>query len=273
MAVGMLIPCWGDSQALAQENGRFVWKRGQVLQYKVEQTTRATEVTSAGTSELSSRVEQTKSWRILDVTDAGIATVELSLLRLKMQQKLPSGSVLDFDSSNPDGSHQQLREQISPLIGKPLVVLRVDSAGKVVEVKASQQGPASRFESELPFIISLPGKPLQQGQTWSRTYRVVLDPPLGTGEKYAAEQTYQVRGVTPGQVTIAFATTLKDLPPSPAERLPLLQFQPKGEAMFDAKLGLILRARVLSGGVIEGHQGEGSRYEFSSDYREQLLSH
>src|SRR4051812_1380371 len=85
--------------AHAQEMGRFQWKRGQVLQYQVQQTTRATDTTSEGKSELSSRVEQVKRWQVLDVEANGTATVQMSIAKLVMQQRLPSGEVLDYDST------------------------------------------------------------------------------------------------------------------------------------------------------------------------------
>jgi hypothetical protein len=110
-------------------------------------------------------------------------------------------------------------------------------------------------------------------QSWSRPFRVIMDPPLGEGERYNAEQSFQVRSMPGGLATISFTTAIKDLPRDPMARLPLLQFQPQGEAVFDPKLGLIVSARYASTGVVEGHQGEGSRYEFTSEYSEQLVAH
>jgi hypothetical protein len=260
------------ASAQAQEHGQFRWQRGQTLQYKVEQSTRAIDTSSEGKSELASHVEQVKNWQVLEVDAAGVATVQMSLSYLKMRQQLPTGDTLAFDSKNPEGSHPQLREQLRTLIGKPLVVLRVDGTGKVVEVKSAANGPTSRYESELPFVVTLPGKALQGGQVWKRAYRIVLDPPLGAGEKYAAEQTYQVKSMNAGQAVIAFATAVKEMPPNPADQLPLLQTQPRGEVTFDARRGVMTKAVVTSGGGVEGHLGEGSRYEFSSHYQEQLIS-
>jgi hypothetical protein len=265
----LLASASADAQAL----GRFQFKKGQVLQYKVEQTTSATDMLGETNSVLTSRVEQIKCWQVADVESDGTATLQLSLLKLKMQQRLPSGETWEFDSTAPDQSHKQLREQLSPFVGKALALLRVDAMGKVLEVKSTLQGSARRYESELPFVVTLPGVDFQTAQSWTRPYRIVLDPPLGTGERFAAEQVFQLRGTNNGFVSITFSTTIKEQPKEPMERLPLLQMQPQGEALFDPKLGLVVSSRFTSGGVVEGHQGEGSRYEFSSEYKEQLVSY
>jgi hypothetical protein len=256
----------------AEELGRLQLKKGQTLEYRVEQTTNAAETTSEGKTELSSRVEQTKRWRVLDVDQTGAATLELSLLQLKLRQQLPSKEVIEFDSEKPEQANQALRERMAMYVGKPLAVIRLDPTGRVLEVKSSQ-GPASRFEHELPFAITLSGKPLEVGQKWTREYQITLDPPLGTGEKYAAQQPYEVKSVGKGQAKITFETTLKNPPANASDRVPLLQLQPKGEVTFWSGYGLMWNAVITSGGVVEGHMGEGSKYEFTSEYREQLVKY
>ncbi len=254
----------------AQDTGRFRWQTGQVLQYKVEQTTRATDTSSDGKTQITSRVEQLKRWQVLHVDANGTATLQLTLLRLAMTQDLPSGETWTFDSDKPDAGTKQLKEQLGQHVGKVLAVLRVDAYGKVVEVKSSV-GPASRFDCELPFVVTLPASGWRNGQTWTRGYRLVMDPPLGAGEQYTAEQAYQLQNGTDG-AAITFVTTIKDLPQGAADQLPLMQMRPRGRVTFDAKLGLMTSAYVTSGGTVEGHQGEGSKYEFSSEYKEQLVS-
>jgi hypothetical protein len=259
--------------AWGQEVGRFQFKRGQVLQYKVDQTTAAKDMMGETKAEMSSHLEQVKYWQVLDVDHEGVATVHLGILRLKMQQKLPNGEVWEYDSTQPDAGHRALREQLSPMIGKTLAVLRVDATGQVVEVKSTVLGSPGRYEAELPFTVTLPGTALQTNLSWTRRYRVVLDAPLGRGEKYNAEQLYQVRTVQDNLVTIAFGTGMRDQPKNLMERLPLLQHQPHGEAVFDSRLGLITSSRFTSGGVVEGHQGNGSRYEFQTEIKELLIAH
>src|SRR5207244_10606782 len=110
----------------------------------------------------------------------------------------PSGEVLLFDSNYTDKSTPQLRQQMSRYLGQTLAVLRVDSQGKVLEVKESKFGPPTRFESEPPFVGVLPLEGPTTGQTWERAYQITLAPPLGTGEKFPAVQKYTCRNLDAG---------------------------------------------------------------------------
>src|SRR5262245_60725099 len=98
------------SRADAQTLGRFQFKTGQVLQYKVEPTTTGRDTLGETKSVLASRVEQLKCWQVASVEADGTATLQLSLLKLKMQQQLPSGETWEYDSTAPETSHKQLRE-------------------------------------------------------------------------------------------------------------------------------------------------------------------
>lgn len=271
-ALALLGPFAGA--AAAEPPAAFKFAKGQVLQYKVKQTTRAVDVIGDEKTEVSSITELTKRWEVKDVDAQGGATLELSFTRLALTQKRPDGTAAAYDSAEPDkaGTDEGLKKALSPMVGKVMVVLRVGPAGNVVEVKESKQGPASRYQSELPFAITLPAEALARDRTWKRSYQIVLDPPLGAGEKYDAEQTYTVKGIEADRAHVAFSTALKQPPEKPEERVPLLQFQPRGAAYFDLRRGVLLSAAVVSSGTVAGHQGEGSRYEFHHEYTEQLLA-
>ncbi len=252
--------------ALAQAPAwRFHWQPGQVLTYRVEQSTSAAEVIGGKKTETASKLASTKRWQVLAVDPTGVATLQLSLTALRIETTTPSGEVLLFDSADPKGSNPQMREQLSKYVGSPLAVLRVDGLGKVVEVKDTKFGPASRFESEPPFVVTLPERPRP---TWERTYKVTLEPPQGTGEKFDAVQTYTARAATDKVVTIGLSTALKTAPAAAADQIPLLQMQPQGEITFDAANGRLEKAQLKVEKDLQGHQGAGSSYHFQSSYSE-----
>jgi hypothetical protein len=190
----------------------------------------------------------------------------MSISALRNEQTRPNGEVLVFDSRDLDKSSPALREQLAKMIGQTLVVLRIDALGKVVEVK---QGQASRFEAEPPFAVTLPGTAVHVGQSWDRKYTVILDPPLGTGEKHAAAQTYACTKLDGGLATLTLTTALAKMPENKAEQLPLLQKLPQGEVIFDTQRGRIQAVRLTIEREVQGHQGEGSSYRFQSTYTEQ----
>src|SRR4051812_44013630 len=162
----------------------FHWQPGQTLTYRVEQVTQAADNLGETKVETTTKLTNLKRWQVLAVDAQGVATLQLSLVALRIETTTPKGEVLLFDSADPDKSSPQLKEQLVKFIGQPLAVVRLDGRGNLIEVKESKHGPASRFECELPFTVVLPGAPVQAGMSWERGYRVTLEPPQGTGEKY-----------------------------------------------------------------------------------------
>jgi hypothetical protein len=251
--------------------GPFRWQEGQVLTYRVEHVTAASDVTRDGTSDTKTRLNLMKRWQVLAVDGAGVATLQLSLVTLRLEATTPSGGALVFDSTDPEKSDPHMREELGKFVSAPLALLRLDGQGRVVEVKESKHGPASRFESELPFVLALPPELPREGQTWERSYKITLEPPQGTGEHYDATQNYVCKSVADGAMTVALTTQIKNLPESALDRVPLLQMQPEGEAVFDAKAGRLRSARLHITKELAGHQGEGSSYRFESTYTEEYV--
>lgn len=260
---------WG--QNAWSQAGAFRWQTGQVLTYRAQQSTSALEVNGPTKTETATRLMHLKRWQVLNVDAQGTATIQLSLLALRFEYTTPRGEVLTYDSANPDKSDPQMKEQMSQYVGKPLAQLRIDASGRVLEVKDSKFGPPSRYENELPFALVTAGAAVQAGQSWQRAYKITLDPPQGTGEKYDAVQNYTCKTNDGRLATIALSTEVKTLPEGLVEQIPLLQLQPAGEVVFDVTLGCVRKVQLQIEKELVGHQGEGSRYQFKSLYNEELL--
>jgi len=269
----VVVAFWGAQAAPAQAQTawRFRWQTGQVLTYRVEQQMRSLEVDADGKVETKTKVRLVKRWQVLAVDKDGVATLSHSLVSLRLENTAPSGETVVFDSADPAKSDPQLREQMTPLLGVPLSTLRVDGLGRLVEVKESKFGPASRYEAELPFLIVLPAAEGRPGQSWQRTYQVTVEPPQGTGEKYAAVQTYTCQRVEGAAASVGLKTDMKTLPEALGDQVPLLRYQPEGEAVFDLRNGRLHAARLQVHKELKGHQGTGSSYLFESTYTEQYL--
>jgi hypothetical protein len=246
----------------------FQWQTGQEITYRVEQVTTASEVAEGKTTETNSTVHHVKRWKVLEVGEAGVATLQLTLLALHFETTSPKGDILLFDSEHPEKSTPQLREQMSKYVGNPLAVLRVNPQGKVVEVKEGKFGPAGKYDTEPPFVLILSEAGLK---SWERTYFVTLDPPQGTGEKFETVQKYALRTMDEQKATISLTTAFKAAPEAPADRVPLLPLQPSGEVVFDCQSGQLMSARLEIDQEIKDHQGEGSSYRFRSRYTETIL--
>jgi hypothetical protein len=271
--LSVFVPLVCTTPLAAQSEPKILhWTAGQTLTYKVEQRTAASETAEGKTTETKTNLNETKRWKVLSVDPSGVATLELSLLSLRLDQTKPDGGVLVFDSQNVAKSDPQVAEQLKKYVGQPLAVLCVDGLGAVKEVKESKYGPAARFESEPPFVMVFPNHPLGPGSTWERPYKITLDPPLGTGEKYEAVESFSCKSVAGKAATFTLTTILKTQPDSVADRIPLLQLQPEGEVVFDRKAGRLQSANLHVDKELTEHSGKGSSYRFHSTYREEFQS-
>ncbi len=247
---------------------RFRWQVGQTLQYRVDHVTTVTEVVGSNKTETTAKLALVKRWQVQAVDGQGVATLQLSLAAMRNEQTRPDGSVLLFDSANPEKSTPELREQLAKYVGATLAILRVDGYGRVVGVP---QGDAKRYESELPLVVVLPEAAPAAGQAWERSYKITLDPPQGTGEEYETVQKYVCEKAEGSAGHIRVTTQLKNTPASLRDQIPLLQKQTAGEIVFDIGSGRLHSARLLVDKVLEGHQGPGSSYRFQSTYTEQYV--
>jgi len=257
LLVAGLAPARGPTPA------RLRWAAGQVLLYRSEHATHATEVTGDSRSETKSLVRLTKRWQVTAVDAAGVATLTLSIVAMYQERTTFSGEVLKYDSADPDKSTPQLKEALSRYLNVPLATVRVDPLGRVVEVKESKSD-ASAYEAELPFLVALPAAGLAANEGWERTYKITLAPPLGTGEKYDAVQRYRCKALTPTEATVTLTTALKDPPKAAADAMPLWQMLPEGEVVLDLKNGRLHSAKLEVKKEVKDHEGEGSRYTFAS---------
>ena len=251
------------TQALAQAPARMRWATGQVLLYRVENVTEAADAVADSKSETKSVLKVTKRWQVTAVDAAGTATLQLSLTSMLQERTSPGGDVLRFDSANPDKSTPELKAALAGFLNTTLATIRVDVYGRVVEVKESKSDAAG-FENELPFLVTLPAPAFQPNDTWERSYKITLPPPLGTGQKHDAVQKYTCKAVTADAATIALTTELKAPPKAVADAVPLWQMMPEGEVVYDLKNGRLHSAKLAINKEMKNHQGEGSSCSFKS---------
>jgi hypothetical protein len=260
--VGPGAPAWAEPL-------RFRWQTGQVLDYQVEQQTRSVEVVGDTTSDSTTRINEVKRWEVLSVAPNGEATLRLTLVRLRLESA--SGDTpLVFDSTAPDKSDPQMRDQLSKFVGVPLAVVRMASTGQVLEMKEGKFGSLARFETEPPFVMVLAA---DGALKWKRAFTITLEPPQGTGEKYASTQDYtEIPEARKGPIaSFRVKTSVNQWPEAAADQLPLLPLVPEGTVEFDTSTGLLHQAVLTIDREIKGHQGEGSSYHFTSSYREARL--
>ncbi|HEV3146679.1 MAG TPA: hypothetical protein VGZ47_22525 [Gemmataceae bacterium] len=260
-----------SAPSMAQSPVRFKWEAGQTLTYRAEQVTSVSDITEKQKIETSTKMILTKRWQVLSVDEAGVATLQMSLLALRMETRKPDRETIVFDSSDTDPANAKLNKDLLQYVGPPLATLKLDSLGRLVEVKESKFGSASRYTSDLPFKITLPDKTVTAGESWERTYQIKLEPPQGAGETYDAVQKYTCKSATVTLLIIGMTTTIKNLPEAPADQIPLIPMQAEGRVVFSLADGRMQKAELTIAHELTDHRGEGSKYTFRSTYVEELI--
>lgn len=268
---GLLVAATAQAQAPGNSPARFRWQAGQVHRYKVEQVTIAAETLDGKETATSTKLNLVKRWEVQGIDPAGVATLRMSLESLRLETKKPDGESIVYDSAKPDPMQAELNSEMGRYVGQPLALLRMDAQGRVVEVKESKFGPAGRFESELPFRLTLPDAAPAVGQAWERAYKIKLDPPQGAGETYDAVQKYTCKQVSGVLAVVGMQTELKAPPTTAGEQLPLLPLQLEGDIYFNTQAGKLHAVRLKLEKELKDHSGEGSKYVFKSVYSEDVI--
>jgi len=251
---------------------RFAWQAAQILTYKVVQQTAVRETTldekteKPVTTEARTSLTLVKKWTVKGVEANNVATLEMTITEMKSEYSRPDGKNVIRDSAKPEDA-----KEMASFLNVVVITVKVDSQGKLVEVKEAKAGSAGRLQAELPFRLTLPEMGPVAAQTWDRAFTMKLDPPLGTGESYDFTQKYACTGIKDGLVTIGVETTLKAPPKTLAERVPLVPMLWTGEVYFNATAGKYHAARLKVKAELPNHLGEGTKFEYESTYTEDSI--
>ncbi len=248
---------------------RFKWEPGKVLTYRVIQQTVVTETTideknKPTTGEARTSLTLVRKWTVKDVDKAGVATLEMCITEMKNEFKQPDGTISGLDSSKPEDA-----KTMAAFLNQPIVVVRMDARGQLVEVKEAKGGTAARLHAELPFRVVLPET--AANATWDRPFAVKLDPPHGTGESYDFVQKYTSKGEKNSLFVVGLETTLKAPPKAVAEQVPLVPMLWTGDVYFNTASGKYHAARLKAKSELVNYQGEGTKFVYESTYAEDAI--
>jgi hypothetical protein len=249
---------------------RFKWEPNQTLTYKVVQITTVQETTidekteKPVTTESKTNLSLVRRWTVKNV-EGGVATLEMAITAMRTDIIAAGGTAVVRDSANPEHA-----KEMAEFLNKPIVTVRVDSQGRLVEVKEAKNGSAARLQAELPFRLTLPDAGPAAGQTWDRTFSLKLDPPQGTGESHDFVQKYTCKGAKDGLTAVGVETALKAPPKATGEQVPLVPMLWTGDLYFHAATGRYYAARLNAKAELTNHLGDGSKFVYQSTYGEDL---
>jgi hypothetical protein len=248
---------------------RFKWEPNQTLTYKVVQITTVQETTidekteKPVTTESKTNLSLVRKWSVKNVDAGGVATLDMAITAMRTDIHPPGGMVVTRDSANPEHA-----KDMAEFLNKPIVTVRVDSQGRLIEVKEAKNGSAARLQAELPFRLTLPDAGPTVGQSWDRAFSLKLDPPQGTGESHDFVQKYTCKGAKDGLTAVGVETALKAPPKATGEQVPLVPMLWTGDVYFHAATGRYYAARLSAKAELTNHLGDGSKFVYQSTYGE-----
>jgi hypothetical protein len=271
----LLLLLFITSTAFAQSAPlRFQWQAGQVLTYKVSQTTNVTEKTIDEKAKkitqviTATKMTSTKKWTVKDVDANGQATLEMAVtaFRQEVSQTIGEAKPIErvVDSLNAEDT------KTMPFLNKVILTVKIDRQGQLLDAKADNPATTQRLQIELPFRIVLPDEAPAKDAKWSRAIKIPLPPPIGTGEEYDATQQMTYLGVKDEASVIGFQTELKQEPSDVAMIPALAPMLWQGHLFFDAKLGRYKGAKLNSQKEVNNHRGENTLFKYNSEYVEVL---
>ena len=272
LAFSTATPAFGQPPAPAPVAPRFAWEPGKVHTYRVVQSTVVKETVldekteKPVTSESGTNLTLVRKWTVKDVDKQGVATLEMSISEMKSVIRQPDGMTVTTDSAKPEDA-----KSMAEFLNKPIVTVRVDTQGKLIEVKDAKIGSAARLQAELPFRLVLPDALPDAGKTWDRPFGVKIDPPNGTGENYDFTQKYTSKGAKDGYLIVGVETTLKAPPKATGEQVPLVPMLWTGDVYFNTVAGKYQASRLSAKAELANHQGEGTKFVYESTYAEDSM--
>ncbi len=253
---------------------RFVWEKDSAKTYGVVQTTTVHETVLDEQTKKPldittvTKLTISKKWLVKAVDPDGTGTLEMSTVALKQEITQTAGDakpvVRILDSANADDSKSMT------FLNKPILTLKVDPQGRISDVKSDNASAADRLQTDLPFKLHLPDAAPPANAAWERAFELKLPPPLGTGEKYDATQKYTFKGMNKDYAVVGTVTALK-VPPTDAAVMPaIVPMLWEGDVFFNAKTGGYHGAKLSVKKEVANHQGEGTKFRYSSEYTEAL---
>lgn len=280
--IGCVLLLASAPRLVAAEPGvfRFQFRPGEALTYSVTQETRVVETAydeaakDLRTGATVTKLTLTRRWDVKAVDPDGTAALDMAITAIRQQIDRPGPADKDgnptVDSLVIDSATEEGKQQTAEYLNKPIVAVKLDPRGRLVEVKAAG-GSENRIAAELPFRLTLPDAAPAVGSTWDRAFAIKLDPPLGTGETHDAAQTYTLKAFAGGIATVGVASALKATPADAAQLSPLIPLLWEGEVSFRPADGRYVGAKLTAKREVPNHQGTGTKFAYESWYSEALV--
>lgn len=189
-----------------------------------------------------------KHYRVVSVDADGSAVLEPVIDHVQMKAQFGDREPVLFDSNWSDDKIPAKFMDIKKSVGHPTARFRVNHFGRLESVSrlqvGSQTGPVDADSGDNDpsrnFLVVLPEKPVQIGDTWTDTFRTKVSINNDIQREVELLRTYRLKSVEGSVAVISMVTSVTDPIRKPAIRAQLIQREPSGTIRFDLDRGLVL---------------------------------
>jgi len=250
---------------------RYRFQPGQFVHYEVDAKSKMVLMAREQTQTLRESRRTKKHFRVISVDDDGTAVVEPVIDHVVMEARSDDEPPVVFDSDDPDTDAKDF-QQVKQTIGRAAVQLRFTSVGHLEDVLPLQPLESGKSVKPDPakhgFLVALPEKPVQAGDTWSDDYSISvsvdgqLRKPLT--KRVQIRRLYTLKEIEDGIAEIEFRTYPLAVERNPQVKVQLVQQSLAGTVKFDISRGLIIEWKSRSSGNVFGAFGPTSSMQAKS---------
>lgn len=247
----------------------YKFQSGEVLRYEVRHSTSQRTSIDGTTQESQTRSESVKAWKVTDVLPSGQIEFVHLVEWVKMSNQVSGQPKVSYDSRK-DAKPPRNFDQVAAAVGVPLSVVRISPSGVIAS--REQKHPQPKPTEDMPITLELPKEPIAVGQSWSRTYDLVVDRASGAKQKVRTRRHCRLAEVTAGvakiEVEYEILTAVE-----PYVRARLIDRLSRGVVRFDVERGRLVSQRLDVDERIVGFAGvqKASSTHFLSRLEEKLL--
>lgn len=236
------------------------FEQGDVYRVRKHEDASVEVMLESGTNELSHTADSVRQFRVMSVDANGAATVRVAIENVTMRATTSEGTIT-YDSNSDEKPTEQF-EDVAKTIGQPLAEFVVTKAGEVTNVKSLHESvtdiDANSQSLEHPFV-SLPDKPIEVGDQWSETFKVVIKLPEELPYAVKLKRAYTLDSVTAGVAQISWRTLVLTPIKDAVLEGELIQRQFAGTLTCHLADGRLIKRTATASGDVVGFQGNGTR--------------
>ncbi len=242
-------------------------KKGEEIRWDFEQVV-STKFQMAGeVEESSSRSENTKLWKVVNVDQLGNMTFAYTIESVKMWTKVGDENPVSFDSET-DKDVPEVYSGTAENVGNTLAIFSISPNGTILDRKSSLKEDVFGIGK---VTIPLPEKAVPVGFKWDVPIVLSANDEQGT-KKLKARILYELASVKDQNAYIRFRTEVLTPVTSEKIRSTIMQKMTKGIVVFDMERGCPILQRMEWDEKAQGFEGPDSYLKYVARMSEKIIS-